>query len=79
MTFASAYAILVGLMMMGWWAVTLARGLVPGSEAVPTAYRGRVEMLFHWAAEFATAGALLAGGRLVINNCGLRVEPAAAT
>lgn len=62
MTFAAIFAIVVGLMMIGQWTFTIAGNRVPGLEAEPTVGRGAMEMQFHWAAEFLTAIALIAGG-----------------
>lgn len=62
MTFAALYAIFVGVAMIGQWLFSVAKKQVPGPEAGPIVGRGSVEMLFHLAAEFITAIALLAGG-----------------
>ena len=62
MTFAALYAIVIGILMIGQWIFSIAKKQVPGPEAGPIVGRGPVEMLFHWAAEFITAIALLVGG-----------------
>jgi hypothetical protein len=56
MTFASVYAILVGIGMIGQWSVSLARGRVPEVKTEP------FRIAFHLAGEFLTAVALIAGG-----------------
>jgi hypothetical protein len=62
MMFAGVFAIVVGIGMIGQWAVTIAQGNIPGPEAGSEAGRGRVEMLFHLAAEALTALALISSG-----------------
>jgi hypothetical protein len=59
---AAIFAIIVGILMVGQWTLTILRRDVPGPEAGYAAGRGPIEMRFHWAAEFATALALVAGG-----------------
>ena len=56
MTFASVYAIVVGLGMIGQWGFLLARKQVPELESEP------LRIAFHLAGEFATALALVVGG-----------------
>jgi len=56
------YAILVGVMMITQWTVSILKRKVPLSGAEQAGARGRIEMVFHWAAEFATAAMLIAGG-----------------
>jgi hypothetical protein len=56
MVFAGVYAIVVGVGMVAQWALSLARRQVPELTTEPLRIR------FHLAAEFATAGALIAGG-----------------
>ena len=70
MTFAGVFAIIVGIGMIGQWAVTIAQEKIPGPEAGREAGRGRIEMLFHLVAEALTALALIASG------AGLLVEQA---
>jgi peptidoglycan/LPS O-acetylase OafA/YrhL len=53
---AALYAIVVGVGMIGQWAVFIATGQVPEFETEP------VRISFHLAGEFTTAGLLLAGG-----------------
>jgi len=62
MLFGAVFAITAGVMLIGQWTVTIIRRQVPGPEAGATVGRGRLEMLFHWAAEYGTAFALLTGG-----------------
>jgi hypothetical protein len=62
MAFAAIFAMVVGAAMAGQWSLTILRGEVPSLEDDAVAGRGRVEMVFHWAAEFLTAFGLLAGG-----------------
>jgi len=69
MTLAALYAILVGLAMIGQWALTLVKKQVPGPEAGSIIGRGAVEILFHKVAELLTAIALLAGGVGLLLNC----------
>jgi hypothetical protein len=52
--------------MVGQWTVSIAKGRVAGPEAGAVVGRGRVEMIFHWGAEFLTAVALLVGGTGVL-------------
>jgi hypothetical protein len=56
MVFASVFALVVGVGMIGQWIFFLATGQVPELETEPLRIR------FHLAAEFATAIALLVGG-----------------
>ena len=74
MIFSAIFAIAVGLMMIGQWTLTIARGQVPGPEDDAVAGRGRVEMTFHWIAEFVTAIALILGGLGLIMKWGAGVE-----
>ena len=62
MTFVAIFAIATGFLMVAQWTLTIVRGDVAGPDAGYAAGRGPIEMRFHWAAEFATALALLAGG-----------------
>ena len=62
MTLAAIFAIIVGILMVAQWTLTILRRDVPGPEAGYAAGRGPIEMGFHWAAEFATALALMAAG-----------------
>ena len=75
MTFASVFAIAVGILMIGQWILSIAKRQIPGPEAGPTIGRGRVEMFFHWVVEFSTAIALLVGGFGLLLDCtwGLKV------
>jgi hypothetical protein len=70
MTFAAVYAVVVGFGMIGQWAVTIAQGKIAGPEAGSEAGRGRVEMLFHLAAEALTALALIAAGAGILAGQG---------
>jgi peptidoglycan/LPS O-acetylase OafA/YrhL len=56
MVFASIFALVVGVGMIGQWLLFLATGQVPELQTEPLRIR------FHLAAEFATAVALLIGG-----------------
>ena len=56
MTFASIYAILVGIGMIGQWGFFLITGQVPELESEP------IRIRFHLVAEFLTALALIVGG-----------------
>ena len=56
MVFASVFALVVGVGMIGQWIFFLASGQVPELETEPLRIR------FHLAAEFVTAIALLVGG-----------------
>jgi hypothetical protein len=56
MIFASLYAILVGIGMIGQWSVSLATGRVPELKSEP------FRIAFHLAGEFLTAVALIAAG-----------------
>ena len=62
MTFASLYAIFVGLFLIGQWAFYLAKKQVSEFKSEP------VRTLFHLVAEFLTAAALVTGG------CGLLTD-----
>ena len=62
MEFAAIFATIVGILMVGQWTLTILRRGVPGPDAGYAAGRGHMEMRFHWAAEFVTALALVAGG-----------------
>lgn len=52
----SAYSVLVGVMMAVMWSAFAIMGEIPELDTRP------VEIAFHLAAEFITAGALIAGG-----------------
>ena len=56
MTFASLYAILVGLGMIGQWSYSLVTKRVPELKSEP------FRIAFHLTGEFLTAIALIAGG-----------------
>ena len=62
MTFAAVCAILIGVAMVCQWSLSIIKGQVAGPEAGYVAGRGATEMGFHYAAEFITAAALVAGG-----------------
>jgi hypothetical protein len=62
MTYPAIFAVVVGLLMADQSTLTVLRREVPWPEAGYAADRGPIEMRFHWAAEFATALALVAGG-----------------
>jgi hypothetical protein len=68
MTFVACYAIVVGLAMIGQWAVFIARRQVPELATEP------IRIGFHWAGEFATAATLLAGGSALLADTGWAVE-----
>lgn len=63
MAFAGAFAIVVGLGMVGQWALSLTKGRVPELETEP------IRIGFHLAAEFATALALLVSGIGLLAGC----------
>jgi len=69
MTFAALYAIVIGILMIGQWVFFLATKRVPELETEP------IRILFHLAAEFITAIALLVGGLglLTNSNWGLQI------
>jgi hypothetical protein len=69
MRFAALYAIVVGMAMVAQWVLTVVRRQIPGPEAGQIVGRGRVEMLFHWAAESVTALTLVAGGLGLLVDC----------
>jgi hypothetical protein len=54
--FAAWYGILVGVLMIGQWAVSILAGGVPEFQTAPW------EIAFHLAAEMSTAGMLILGG-----------------
>ena len=56
MTFAAIYAIVVGLGMLGQWAMSFAAQQIPELETEP------FRIWFHIAGEFVTAIVLIAGG-----------------
>lgn len=62
MIFAAVFALIVGVGMIGQWAMFLATGQVPELETEPLRVR------FHLAGEFATAIALLAGGIALLTD-----------
>jgi len=53
---AAIYAIVVGVLMFGQWAMFLATGNVPELQTEP------IRIAFHLAGEFTTAALLMAGG-----------------
>ena len=53
---AAIYAIVVGLLMFGQWAIFLFTGNVPELQTEP------IRIAFHLAGEFTTAALLIAGG-----------------
>jgi peptidoglycan/LPS O-acetylase OafA/YrhL len=53
---AALYAIVVGILMIGQWAMFIATGQVPEFQTEP------IRISFHLAGEFTTAGLLVAGG-----------------
>jgi hypothetical protein len=73
MTFASLYAILVGIAMIGQWAFSLARKQVPELKSEP------LRLGFHLAGEFLTAVALIAAGLglLLSASWGRQIYPVA--
>jgi hypothetical protein len=56
MIFPSLFAIIVGLVMIGWWITLYRSGQIPELETEPIAIR------FHLAGEFSTAVALIISG-----------------
>ncbi len=73
MTFASVYAISVGVLMFAQWIFFFATGQIPEFKTAPAA------IVFHLLAEAATAIALIAGGVGLLKNrlWGRRVLPVA--
>ena len=61
MTFSAVYALLVGVLMIAQWTLTILKKQVAGPEEGP-AGRGKIEMAFHWTAEFGCALVLIAAG-----------------
>jgi len=59
-TVVAWYAVVVGLLMTGWWAIDLRAGALDRPD------RTRAELGLHLVAEFLTAAALLVGGVLVL-------------
>lgn len=70
MTFAAVYAIVIGVAMIAQWTVTIVKGQVPTPEQDPVAGRGFWDMMFHWAAEFLTAMALVVAGVALLADWG---------
>jgi hypothetical protein len=62
MVFATVFALVVGVGMIGQWILFLFTGQVPELETEPLRIR------FHLAAEFATALALLVGGLALLTD-----------
>lgn len=62
MDFAGVFSIIIGTLMVGQWAFFLARRQVPELNTEP------VRLLFHLAAELATAISLLIGGFGLLTN-----------
>jgi hypothetical protein len=56
------YALFVGILMAGWWAVELRRGVLERGD------RTRAELGLHLAAELLTAAALVVGGALLLGG-----------
>jgi hypothetical protein len=56
MKFSAWYSILVGILMVAQWSFFLAVGAVPELDTEPIA------LVFHLAAEFATAVCMIVGG-----------------
>jgi len=73
MVFASIYAIVAGVAIIGQWTISLVRKQIPGPEVGTIIGRGSTEMLFHYVAEILTAIVLvIAGiGLLIENSWGL--------
>lgn len=71
MAFAGVFSIIIGTLMVGQWAFFLARRQVPELSTEP------VRLLFHLAAELATAILLLIGGFSLLTNgaWGPRLHP----
>ncbi len=62
MRFAGIFALVVGILMFGQWALSLATGRVPELQTAPLA------MGFHLAAEILTALALLLSGLALLKK-----------
>ena len=69
MIFVGIFALLVGILMIGQWTVTILKKQVAGPEA-GMAGRGKVEMAYHWAAEFLTAVLLIIAGMGLLSDAG---------
>ena len=69
MTYAAFYAIAIGAIMLGQWALTILKGQVAGPEAGISG-RGKTEMAFHWVAESATAILLILAGAGLLAGAG---------
>lgn len=69
MTFSAVFAIAVGVLMLVQWTITILRKQVAGPES-GMAGRGRVEMAYHWLAEFSTAVLLIVSGIGLITGVG---------
>ena len=61
MMFAAVFGIVVGAVMCIQWVVTILKKQVAGPESGMSG-RGRVEMAYHWVAEFSTAVLLIIAG-----------------
>ncbi|MBN1190061.1 MAG: hypothetical protein JXA46_09945 [Dehalococcoidales bacterium] len=69
MLFAAVFAIAVGTLMIIQWAITMVRKQVDGpGEGISG--RGKIEMGFHWTAEFLTAVLLIISGAGLISAAG---------
>lgn len=59
---AAIYAILVGVLMIGQWAMFIVTGQVPEFNTEP------IRITFHLAGEFTTAALLVAGGLVLLTE-----------
>jgi hypothetical protein len=65
------YAVVVGLLMTGWWSVELRAGALDRPD------RTRAELRLHLVAEFLTAALLVVGGTVLLATDGTGVVLAA--
>jgi hypothetical protein len=61
MVFSGIFSLAVGVLMIGQWTVTLLRKQVAGPDAGISG-RGKLEMAFHYVAEFTTALLMIVAG-----------------
>jgi hypothetical protein len=68
MFIAGVFCVAVGVLIVAQWAITLVKRQVPSLESKQGGSRGKVEMGFHLAAEFATAILLIISGSALLNQ-----------
>ena len=69
MIFSAIFSIVVGAMMIIQWTTTLLKKQVEGPEAGISG-REKLEMVYHWTAEFATAVLLIVSGAGLLVSAG---------